>query len=104
MIVRTLKLRVGNKRQQELNQWLWRLTGVYNWGISKIAKEDADHTGTLQDWLLGGVFPSSQYRSKQREWTCAVCGTHHDRDTNSARVVDILGAGTAHKEASNGLN
>ena len=65
MIVRTLKLRVGNKRHRQLNGWLWHLTGVYNWGISKIAQEDCHRTGTLQDWLRGGSFPTSQFRSQQ---------------------------------------
>jgi putative transposase len=36
MIVRTLKLKLTHKQEQALEQWLWNLTGVYNWGIRKI--------------------------------------------------------------------
>ena len=53
-------------------------------------------------WSLTG--PTGLSGLSVREWKCAVCGTHHDRDLNSAMVIDILGAGTAHKETSNGLN
>ena len=34
---------------------------------------------------------------KVREWDCGVCGTHHDRDTNSARNALILGVGRTHE-------
>ena len=34
---------------------------------------------------------------KVREWDCCVCGTHHDRDTNSARNALILGVGRTHE-------
>jgi putative transposase len=36
MIVRTLKLKLTHRQEQALEQWLWNLTGVYNWGIRKI--------------------------------------------------------------------
>jgi len=39
-----------------------------------------------------------------RHWKCPLCGSDHDRDINSARVVFNAGAGTALKEASNGFN
>lgn len=35
-----------------------------------------------------------------RQWQCSVCGTDHDRDLNSARVVAKVGLGTSLKEAS----
>jgi len=36
MIVRELKLKLNIKQEQQLNDWLWYLTGVYNWAIRKI--------------------------------------------------------------------
>jgi len=42
MIVRTLKLKLTKKQETILVQWLWNLTGVYNWAIRKI-KLDAQN-------------------------------------------------------------
>ena len=42
MIVRTLKLKLTNKQETQLNQWLWNLTGVYNWAIKKIEHDAND--------------------------------------------------------------
>jgi IS605 OrfB family transposase len=36
MIVRTLKLKLTSKQERKLEQWLFHLTGVWNWGIKKI--------------------------------------------------------------------
>ena len=36
MITRELKLRTTKKQEQQLNAWLFHLTGVYNWTIRKI--------------------------------------------------------------------
>ena len=36
MIVRTLKLRLNKIQEKQLEQWLWNLTGLYNWGLKKI--------------------------------------------------------------------
>lgn len=36
MITTTLKLRFNKKQEITLNEWLWNLTGVYNWAIKKI--------------------------------------------------------------------
>ena len=36
MIVRTIKLKLNATQEQTLNNWLWHLTGVYNWSIKKI--------------------------------------------------------------------
>lgn len=41
MIQRQLKLRPTCKQEVMLGEWLWRLTGVYNWAIRKI-EQDAD--------------------------------------------------------------
>ena len=42
MIVRTLKLKLTKKQEAQLNQWLWNLTGVYNWAIKKIEHDAHD--------------------------------------------------------------
>ncbi len=36
MITRDLKLKLNKKQETTLNEWLWILTGVYNWGSRKI--------------------------------------------------------------------
>ena len=36
MIVRTLKLKLNRNQEVFLEQWLYRLTSVYNWGLKKI--------------------------------------------------------------------
>ncbi len=36
MIIRKLKLKLNKTQEQQLDTWLWRLTGVYNWAIKKI--------------------------------------------------------------------
>ena len=42
MIVRTLKLKLTKKQEAQLNQWLWNLTGLYNWAIKKIEHDAHD--------------------------------------------------------------
>ncbi len=36
MIVRTLKLKLNKNQESTINEWLWNLTSVYNWGLRKI--------------------------------------------------------------------
>lgn len=36
MLTRELKLKLNKTQETKLNQWLWSLTGVYNWTIRKI--------------------------------------------------------------------
>lgn len=36
MIIRQLKLKLNKGQEAQLDEWLWSLTGVYNWGIRKI--------------------------------------------------------------------
>jgi putative transposase len=43
MIIRELKLKPNKKQEQMLNEWLWILTGVYNWGLRKIEQDTKDH-------------------------------------------------------------
>ena len=40
VITRELKLKLTKKQENTLNEWLWTLSGVFNWGIRKI-KQDA---------------------------------------------------------------
>lgn len=42
MIQRQLKLRLTKKQEAILNEWLWSLTGVWNWAVRKI-ELDASH-------------------------------------------------------------
>ena len=42
MIVRTLKLKLTKKQEEQLDQWLWNLTGLYNWAIKKIEHDAHD--------------------------------------------------------------
>ena len=36
MIVRKLKLKLNKTQEEELEQWFWHLTGVWNWAVKKI--------------------------------------------------------------------
>jgi IS605 OrfB family transposase len=42
MRTRELKLRLTRKQEDSLTEWLWILTGVYNWGIRKIKQDASD--------------------------------------------------------------
>ena len=42
MIQRQLKLRLKPKQFQQLDAWLWHLTGVYNWAVRKIELDAKD--------------------------------------------------------------
>lgn len=42
MIIRELKLRTTVKQDAQLDDWLWNLTGVYNWAIRKIEQDAKD--------------------------------------------------------------
>jgi hypothetical protein len=42
MIQRQLKLRLKPKQLQQLDTWLWHLTGVYNWAVRKIELDAKD--------------------------------------------------------------
>lgn len=57
MIVRTLKLRLTKKQEATLNQWLWNLTGLYNFAIKRIGNDARDkiyHSAfDCQNWVAG---------------------------------------------------
>jgi putative transposase len=42
MIVRTLKLRLAKTQEAMLNQWLWNLTGLWNFAVKKIEHDAQD--------------------------------------------------------------
>lgn len=57
MIVRTLKLKVTKKQETTLNEWLWNLTGLWNFAVKKIEHDAHDkvyHSGfDCQNWIAG---------------------------------------------------
>lgn len=42
MIQRQLKLRLTSKQESQLSEWLWHLTGVWNWAIRKLELDARD--------------------------------------------------------------
>ena len=42
MVQYQLKLRLNTKQEATLNEWLWNLTGVWNWAIRKIELDARD--------------------------------------------------------------
>lgn len=57
MIVRQLKLKLNKAQEKQLNDWLWNLTGVYNWAVRKIelsAKDKIYYTPKSFQNLLSG--------------------------------------------------
>jgi len=43
MVTRELKLKPTKAQERTLSDWLWYLTGVYNWGLRKIELDARDH-------------------------------------------------------------
>jgi putative transposase len=57
MIQRQLKLRLKPRQEQQLDAWLWHLTGVWNWALHKTeldAKDGIYYTPTTFRNLLAG--------------------------------------------------
>lgn len=80
--------------------------GMFRAQIEYKAKRYGTHLVTADRW-----YPSSRLCSvcnwknealtlKDREWTCAQCGTHHDRDHNAALNLKRLATATALPVAS----
>src|SRR5438067_2034941 len=42
MMQRQLKLRLNSTQEQTMQDWLWHLTGVWNWAIRKIEADAKD--------------------------------------------------------------
>jgi putative transposase len=42
MIQRQLKLRLKPRQEQQLDAWLWHLTGIWNWALRKIELDAKD--------------------------------------------------------------
>lgn len=42
MIQCQVKLKLTDRQERQLDRWLWRLTGVYNWGVRKIEQDARD--------------------------------------------------------------
>lgn len=57
MIIRQLKLKLNKAQETQLNEWLWNLTGVYNWAIRKIeldAKDKVYYSPLIFQNMLAG--------------------------------------------------
>lgn len=57
MIQRQLKLRLTKQQEAQLEEWLWHLTGVWNWAIKKIELDGRDgiyHTKFAFQNILAG--------------------------------------------------
>ena len=57
MITREIKLKLNKTQEQQLQDWLWNLTGVYNWAVKKIgadAKDKIYHSKMSFQNLLAG--------------------------------------------------
>ncbi len=57
MIVRTLKLKLNKGQEAKLDQWLWHLTGLYNFAIKRIEHDAQDkiyHSAfNCRSWIAG---------------------------------------------------
>jgi len=57
MIIRILKLKLTHQQAVTLNEWLWCLTGLYNWTVKRIAYDAHDkiyHSRfDCQNWIAG---------------------------------------------------
>ena len=54
MIQRQLKLRLTTTQEQQLTDWLWHLTGVWNWAIRKLELDAREGRCALRDCVGGG--------------------------------------------------
>lgn len=66
-------------------------------GDTKLIFPDNRNSTKTCSTCLSLTGPTGLAGLKVREWDCCVCGTHHDRDTNSARNALILGVGRTHE-------
>ena len=66
-------------------------------GDTKLIFPDNKNSTRTCSTCLSLTGPTGLAGLKVREWDCGVCGTHHDRDTNSARNALILGVGRTHE-------
>ena len=82
MIARELKLRPNKKQEAALNEWLWSLTAVYNWGIRTIelnAKDKIFFTKMDFTNLLAGHSKRMDIPSHAIQGTLAQAWTSWDR-------------------------
>lgn len=66
-------------------------------GDTKLIFPDNKNSTRTCSTCLSLTGPTGLAGLKVREWDCSVCGTHHDRDVNSARNALILGLGRSHE-------
>ena len=60
--------------------------------------EPNSKNSTMSCWVCGSLTgPTGLGDLAVREWVCSVCGTHHDRDINSAMNALISGLGDSHE-------
>ena len=70
--------------------FVFMLTYKAEWNGKKVVKIDRFYPSSQTCHVCGHVNKQTKDLSV-REWTCAICGSHHDRDVNAA--INILRAG-----------
>jgi putative transposase len=60
------------------------------WYSKKLVKVDRFYPSTKTCSHCGYI--NNNLTLSDREWTCPICGTHHDRDINASRNLYLVGS------------